>query len=160
MEELVFMRHGLAMPAREPGARGDAGRRLSPEGKTQVQASSARLKELGFSPGVIISSPLSRAVETADIAAAIFPAAKRVKEPALVSPSPLPDILKAIRASAAGETRVLVVGHQPTLGALCGFLLGTDGIHLSTGSFAHLKFPGPPGSGQAELTDSFSPEPL
>jgi len=160
MKELVFMRHGLAMPAREPGARGDADRRLSPEGKAQIEISSKRLNELGFLPGVTISSPLLRAVETADIAAAMFPAARRVEEPALVFPSSLPNILKAITSAAAGAPFVLVIGHQPTLGALCGFLLGTDGLHLTTGSFGYLKFPGAPGSGKAELIDSFSPEPV
>ncbi len=160
MKELVVMRHGLAMPAREPGARGDAGRPLSPEGKAQIKVSSKRLKELGFSPGVIISSPFLRAVETADIAAALFPAARRVKELTLVSPLPMPDILKAITAAAAGDPFVLVIGHQPVLGALCGLLLGTDGLHLATGSFACLKSSGGFGSGKAELADSFSPEPL
>ncbi len=160
MKELVFMRHGLAVPAREPGARGDAGRRLSPEGKAQIEASSNRLKELGFSPGVIISSPFLRTVETSDIAAALFPAARRVQEPALVFPLSLPDILKAITAAAAGDPLVLVIGHQPTLGALCGLLLRTGGPHFTTGSFAYLRFPGGPGSGKAELADFFSPEPL
>jgi phosphohistidine phosphatase len=148
------------MPAREPGARGDAGRPLSPEGKAQIEVSSKRLKELGFSPGVIISSPFLRAVETADIAAAVFPAARRVKEPALVAPAPLPDILRAVTAAAGEESFVLVIGHQPTLGALCGLLLRTGGLHLTTGSFAHLKFSGGLGSVKSELIDSFSPEPL
>jgi phosphohistidine phosphatase len=160
MKELVFMRHGLAMPAREPGARGDAGRRLLPEGKAQAEASSKRLKELGFSPLVIISSPYLRAMETADIAAALFPAARRVQEPALISPSPLQDILTAITTAADGAPSVLVVGHQPTLGALCGLMLGTGGPHFTTGSFSYLRYSGAPGSGKAELADFFSPEPL
>lgn len=160
MKELVIMRHGLAMPAREPGARGDAGRPLSTEGRAQIEVSSKRLKELGFSPGVIISSPFLRAVETADIAAALFPAARRVKEPALVSPSPLPEILKAVTTAAAGDPFVLVIGHQPVLGALCGLLLRTDGLHFTTGSFAYLRSSGDLGSGKFELADSFSPEPL
>jgi len=158
MKELVFMRHGAAQAALEPGARGDAGRKLSPEGKAQIEASSRRLKELGFSPGVIISSPLLRAVETADIAAALFPAARRVQEPALASSAQLQGILKAIDSHAAGNSFVLVIGHQPTLGLLSGLLLRTAGPHFTTGSFACLKLTGEPGSGKAELADFFSPE--
>ena len=157
MEELVFMRHGSAMPARGPGAGGDADRRLSAEGKAQIEASSKRLRELGFSPGVIISSPFLRTVETADIAAALFPGAKRVKEPALAFPPSLPAVLTAITAAAAGAPSVLVIGHQPTLGALCGLLVAADGPHFTTGSLAYLKFPAGPGSGRAELADFFSP---
>ena len=148
------------MPARDQGARSDADRRLSPEGKAQIQASSKRLRELGFSPGVIISSPFLRTVETADIAAALFPAAKRVTEPALASTNSVPDILKAITAAAAGAPSVLVIGHQPTLGALCGLLAAANGPHFTTGSFAYLKFSAGPRSGRAELADFFSPESL
>jgi len=164
MKELVLMRHGLALSVQESGADGDAGRKLSPDGKAQIAAASKRLKELGFSPGVIISSPFLRAVETAAIAASLFPGARRVEETALVSQASLPGLLKAVAARAAGEPSVLVVGHQPVLGALGGLLLKTDGLPLGTGSFIYLKLPDElklpagPGSGKAELTEFFSPE--
>ena len=158
------MRHGLALSAQESGLRGDAGRKLSQDGKDQITASSKRLRELGVSPGVIISSPFLRAMETADITAEYFPAAKRVTEPALVSAASLSDILDAIAAAAAGEPSVLVIGHQPTLGSLCGLFLKSDNLPLSTGGFAYLKLPnefplpGGPGCVKAELADFFSPE--
>ena len=152
------MRHGLALSARESGPRGDAGRKLSRDGASQITASSKRLMELGVSPGIIISSPFLRAVETADITAKYFPTARRATEPALVSAAPLCDILTAITAAAAGEQSVLVIGHQPTMGALCSLLLKTDSLPLSAGSFAYLKFSGGPGSGKAELAEFFAPE--
>ena len=65
-----------------------------------------------------------------------------------------------VAAAAADAPFVLIIGHQPTLGALCGLLLKTDGLHLTTGGFAYLKFTGDPVSGKAGLIDSFSPEPL
>jgi len=160
MDEIVFMRHGLAFSVQESGARSDAGRKLSPEGRTQIETSSKRLMELGFSPGIIISSPFLRAVETADMSATLFPGAKRVKEPALVSASQPADIFKALTSDAAGIPSVLVIGHQPTLGILCGLLLKTAGPYFSTGSFAYLKLPGGLGSDRAELADFFSPEPF
>jgi phosphohistidine phosphatase len=160
MKELVFMRHGLALSPRESGIRGDAGRELAPEGKIQIAAASNRLRELGVLPGLIISSPFRRAVETADIAAGLFPAARRLKEPALVSAGPITDILRAISSAADGEACVLVVGHQPILSSLIGHLLGTAGLPLSTGSFAYLKLSGGLNSGAAVLAELFSPEPF
>jgi len=160
------MRHGLALSVQESGAGGDAGRKLSPDGKAQILASSKRLKELGFSPGVIISSPFLRAAETAAIAASLFPGARRVEETALVSQSSLPGLLKTVSERAAGEYSVLVIGHQPVLGALGGLLLKTDGLFLGAGSFIYLKLsydlklPADPGSGKAELTEFFTPEPF
>jgi phosphohistidine phosphatase len=164
MKELVLMRHGQALSAQESGPLGDAGRKLSPDGRTQIKTSSMRLKELGVLPGIIISSPFLRAVETADIVAEHFPSAKRATEPALVSTAPLSDIVKAITSKAAGETSVLVIGHQPTLGSICSLLLRSDCVPLSTGSFACLKFrderksPDETGCGKAELSEFFVPE--
>ncbi len=160
MIELVLMRHGHALSAQESGHRGDAGRKLSQNGKAQITVSAGRLKGLGFSPGIIISSPFLRAIETADIAAEHFPAAKRVTEPALVSTDPLSGILNAIAAAAASEPSVLVIGHQPTLGALCSLLLKSDSLPFSTGGFAYLRLSDGPGSVKAELADFFAPEPI
>lgn len=162
--KLVLMRHGLALSAHDSGSTGDAGRKLSEDGKAQIAVSSRQLREIGVSPGLIVSSPFRRAVETADIAAEYFPASRRAVEPALVSADFLPDILDALAAAADGEQAVLVVGHQPTLGSLCGLLLGTDGRPFGAGSFAYLKIPGGlrpgggSGRGKAELAYFFSPE--
>jgi len=158
MKELILMRHGLALSALESGPRGDAGRKLSEDGETQIEISSNRLKELGVSPGVIISSPFLRAVETADIAAKHFPAARRVTEPALISMAPLSDIINSIAKAAGSEPSALVIGHQPTLGSLCGLLLKADSPHFSTGCFARLKCPEGPGYEKAELAEFFTPE--
>jgi len=154
------MRHGLALSALEPGLGGDAGRKLSRDGEVQIKASSKRLKELGFFPGVIISSPFLRAIETADIAAEHFPAAGRAVVPALVSPVSLSGLLSAITAAAGKEPSVLVIGHQPTLSSLCGLLLKSDGPPFSAGSFAYVKFSGGAAHEKAELSDFFAPEPI
>jgi len=160
MKELVFMRHGAALSIRETGTGKDENRKLSPEGRKQIAASAGRLKELGFTPDVIISSPFLRAVQTADIAAALFPAARRLKEPALVSYDVLPEILEAISADAKGAHFVLVTGHQPTLGALSGILLNTPCQPFHTGSFAYFKVHGGPELRGAELVEFFTPEPI
>jgi len=152
------MRHGAALSAAESGTDGDAGRKLAPEGKEQAGLSAKRLKERGFLPGVIVSSPLRRAVETADIAAVFFPGARRIEEPALASPAPPADILRAVSRAAGADLSVMVVGHQPTLTALCVSILKTAGPFFSTGSFARLKLPDDMKTGRAELAEYFAPE--
>jgi len=158
MKELVFMRHGTPLSIQESGSAGDAGRKLAPDGKTQIELSARRLKQLGFSPGVIISSPYVRAVQTADIASGFFPAAKRVSEPVLATPLSLTAILDAIDSDAGGAASVLVIGHQPTLSSLSGRLLGTASPYFTTGSFAYLKLSGGIGSEKADLAEFFAPE--
>jgi phosphohistidine phosphatase len=160
MKELVLMRHGAALSVLDSGAGEDSGRKLSPEGKDQIRISAGRLKDLGFTPDIIISSPFLRAVETADIAARLFPYARRVKEPALTCADSLTGILNAIYSAAKGASSVLVAGHQPTMGSLSGLLLNTPPPPFQTGSFAYLKTPDGPDLHTAELTEFFTPEPI
>jgi len=157
MKELVFLRHGAALSLADSKARNDAGRHLAPEGKAQIEAAVERLEAAGFSPSLIISSPYNRAIETADIAAAHFPDAKRISVEALISTSAPGPILKAIQAAAGAGYSVLVVGHQPTLSALVGRLLKTAICPLSTGGFAYLKLSGDLIGGGAELVEFYSP---
>ena len=160
MKELVLMRHGEALSPLDSGAAGDAGRKLSPRGREQAGLSAARLKSLGFAPDIIISSPLLRAVETADIAALLFPGAGRVKEPALASPASLDEVLNAVHSAAGEASSVLVAGHQPTMGELSGLLLGAPPPLFHTGSFIYLKLPYGLKQCDAELAEFFEPEPV
>lgn len=158
MKELVFLRHGAALSIADSKAPDDVGRRLAPAGRAQIKASVKRLEAAGFSPSVIISSPYSRAAETADIAAARWPAAKRLSVEALVACRRLGGILEAIEAAAGAERSVLVVGHQPTLSALIARLLQTAVLPLNAGGFAYLKLTGGLTEDGAELVEFFSPE--
>ncbi len=158
MNELVFLRHGAALSVQESGASNDRGRRLAPEGKAQAELSARRLEAAGFSPEIIISSPYSRALETADIAAGRFPSAKRVSVEDLASPPSLTGVLQAIESAAGAAPSVLVVGHQPTLGALTAVLLKAPAPPLSTGSFAYLKLPLGLAGDSAELVEFFTPD--
>jgi len=160
MKELVLMRHGEALSALDSGAAGDAGRTLSPRGREQVERSAERLKSLGFVPDIIISSPLLRAVETADIAALLFHGAGRAKEPALASPASMNEVLNAIHSAAGKASSALVAGHQPTMGELSALLLGAPHIPLRTGSFVYLRLPSGLKTRKAELAEFFEPEPV
>ncbi|HOW89822.1 MAG TPA: histidine phosphatase family protein [Elusimicrobiales bacterium] len=158
MRELVLMRHGEALSVRESGAESDADRRLSPRGKDQASASAGRLKALGFVPDVIISSPLLRAVETADLAAAVFPSAVRLREPALASDASPEAILEALRSAAGEAPSVLVTGHQPAMGGMSGLLLNSPPPPFHTGSFAYFRLAEAAGRHAAELAEFFTPE--
>lgn len=160
MKELVLMRHGEALSICESEAGGDAGRKLSAAGKCQIRTAAGRLKKLGFAPDIIISSPFLRAVETAEIAAALFSSARLVKEPALASSASLTEILNAISSASNGASSVLVAGHQPAMGALSGLLLNSPPPPFHTGSFAYLKLPEGTDQRDAELAEFFTPEPI
>ncbi|MCM2267997.1 MAG: histidine phosphatase family protein [Elusimicrobiales bacterium] len=140
MDQLVFLRHGHALGTREAGVCCDSERPLSPRGEEEALAAARRLLASGFRPDVIVASPFLRAARTADLAASVFPAARRETSPAL-SEGPAQAVLDLAESTAAGS--VLIVGHQPLLGAIAGFCLGAAPLDLSPAGFVRLRRGGP-----------------
>ncbi|HMO59622.1 MAG TPA: phosphoglycerate mutase family protein, partial [Roseiflexaceae bacterium] len=66
MLDLYLLRHGIAADAT---ATGDAARPLTAEGITKMEAAANGMLKLGIDIGLILSSPLVRAHETAAIVA-------------------------------------------------------------------------------------------
>jgi phosphohistidine phosphatase len=131
--ELYIMRHGIAVMRGAAAFLDDTKRPLTPEGKQKTRAIASGLVRLGFEADWIVTSPLVRAVETAEI----------VGE--LLSSKPPLDFCDALRPGGSGEAliaflakrpkcrRVLVVGHEPDLGELAARLIGA-------GRNAHMQF--------------------
>lgn len=150
---IYVVRHGDAEPAAVGAA--DAGRRLTAKGRRQSARVGGALRVLDAVPALVLTSPLPRARQTAELAVAAM-AGKRRRPPIRVLDRLAPgayagDVLDAIPA---GAPSVMLVGHQPTLGALVGALIGgmhAPPIDLSTGSVACLEAPGAPQPGGAAL---------
>ncbi len=136
MDELVLMRHGHALGAREAGVPSDSERPLSPLGEEEALETARRLFAAGFRPALILSSPFVRAARTAELAATVFTSARRSTSAAL-SDGPAQAVLDLAESVPAGS--VLLVGHQPLLGAVAGFLAGASALDLAPAGFARLK---------------------
>ncbi len=67
--DLVLFRHADALNVGEAGIKTDEERPLSDKGKVRAKASARGLKALGLKPDLILSSPLVRARQTAEIVA-------------------------------------------------------------------------------------------
>ncbi|MDD2806126.1 MAG: histidine phosphatase family protein [Elusimicrobiales bacterium] len=156
MTELVFMRHGHALSRQEAGAASDSERPLSPRGEREALESARRLQAAGFAPDRIVSSPFLRACRTAEIAAGVFPSASRETDRA-ISDGPAQALLDLAQGFYAGKDRVLLIGHQPLLGAVAAYLLGDDPFDLSPAGFVRLKCEGEPGC--ATLLEFYAPPP-
>ena len=65
--EIYLLRHGIAADAK-PG-QSDASRALTEEGREKLARVLGRAGKAGMSPSLILSSPLRRAIETAEVAA-------------------------------------------------------------------------------------------
>ena len=76
---LLLMRHGAAV---DPTVAGDDHRRwLTEVGREQLREQGARLTARGLTPGAVLSSPLVRAVQTAELIVSLTMTSVRVTSP-------------------------------------------------------------------------------
>ncbi|HWP84227.1 MAG TPA: phosphohistidine phosphatase SixA [Terriglobia bacterium] len=131
--ELFLMRHGIAAPRTAASTLRDEERRLTPKGRKRTEQIARGLRRLGYQFDWIVSSPLARALETAEIVAATA----RTPSPVDLCPALRPggafEELAAFLAREKRRRRILLVGHEPDLGHLAGRLLGA-------GPAANLEF--------------------
>src|SRR5262245_3592037 len=119
--EIYLLRHGAA---EEPllGMR-DADRLLTADGKRDLRAVLERARASGMEPGLVLSSPLLQAKQSAEVAAEILGCRDPIVEtPALMPNSSPQRVWEEIRMRRE-TSRMLLVGHQPLLGATYAFLL-------------------------------------
>ena len=110
--ELIFFRHGLAAD-REEWKGSDEDRPLTAEGMDRTQEVVGGLRALKVRPDVILSSPLLRARETAEIAKKGLITDAKVELADELTPSAGPDQLIVRLADLADKPQVLCVGHEP-----------------------------------------------
>jgi phosphohistidine phosphatase len=129
---LLLARHadaGVPDPARWPG---DADRPLTDLGRATQRTMRERVRAAGWSPTVIVSSPLLRARQTAEIIAQVC----RVVSPTIIADALAapPDVraLSDAVARAAGTDIIALTGHSPWLDELASMLLVGNSAGLRT----------------------------
>jgi len=128
--ELYFLRHGEAdWPAWK---KSDDERPLTKHGKKEMREVGKFLERLKVKPALIVTSPLPRASQTADIAADYVKAKLRKDE--LLAPgfgmNELRTVLKRHRAKS-----LMLVGHEPDFTNVISKLTGAS-LKLSKGGVA------------------------
>jgi phosphohistidine phosphatase len=121
MIELYVLRHGIAAPRGTPEIPDDE-RPLTPKGRKRMRQNARGLRRLGIDLDRIISSPLPRAWESAEIVADALGLSDRLEAS---------DMLRADRDAASirdwiltrTEDRLMIVGHNPALSELLGLLV-------------------------------------
>lgn len=123
--KLYILRHGDAPSALEAGVRSDAERPLSSAGRQNVRRAAETLNRRGAGPRVILTSPLTRARQTAEEAAAVLASRPRIAvyEP-LANRVSGGELLERILEDRPASGELLIVGHQPQLGELAHRLAG------------------------------------
>jgi phosphohistidine phosphatase len=157
---VVLLRHAEAEEHSSTGLDGD--RRLTAAGEKRARQVARALVRLVPSFDRIYVSPLQRARQTAEpVAEAAKHRGELVETPALRPGASPVEILRLLRDNPAGS--VLLVGHQPHLGALFGHLLGRSEaieVPMKKASAAAFDVAGDPLSGHAELQFYLTPKAL
>jgi phosphohistidine phosphatase len=143
--ELLLLRHGIA-EERSPD-RPDAGRALTEAGRRRTRAVLERAVALQLTAQRLVSSPLTRALQTAELAVGTALAGRlEVAEALAPGADPFP-LLRSWWAAASGQPpeRLLLVGHEPDLGLLAARLIGAEpgAITLKKAGLALLQIPDP-----------------
>ncbi|MBI4656327.1 MAG: histidine phosphatase family protein [Elusimicrobia bacterium] len=136
----VFLRHGHAMTPAESGADSDSRRKLSQRGKEEITSCANKLISIKFNPDLILTSPLVRAMETSKMILSLLnnPCEFLTLEELACQTDPVL-LMNAVRPRIINRNFPVIIGHQPLIGALCGYISGSNPIDMHTGAFALVK---------------------
>jgi len=122
--ELYIMRHGIAVTRGSAAFSDDSKRPLTPQGKQKMREIAKGLSRIGSRPDWIVTSPLVRAVETAEIVAEVMGNNVPVDFCEALKPAGSAEGLIAFIAKRPNRKRVMVVGHEPDLSEMAARLIG------------------------------------
>lgn len=124
MFELYLIRHGVAAE-RGPAWPDDAKRPLTEEGIGRMKKAAKGLKRLDVRLDVVVSSPLVRARQTAEVVAGVFDEMPPLVFTTALAPGGRYSDLLADLQTQVRRTRIALVGHEPDLGRLAARLAGS-----------------------------------
>lgn len=116
---LYLLRHAEA----ELSATSDSARRLTAKGEDQAARTGKFCRKNGLVPEVILSSPVKRALQTATMVAGNLDGVEVVEVAWAACGMDPEEAIEGLQAYAKFRS-VMLVGHQPDLGALAASLIG------------------------------------
>ncbi|MGI0079101.1 MAG: SixA phosphatase family protein [Nitrososphaerales archaeon] len=152
--KIYIFRHALADFSRPaPDSKHPENPPLTREGRAQVKQVTSLAREFGFKPNLIVSSPLVRAKETAEITKETI----GLKSPVVVdeclfgekNPEQVYQFLRKRRKS----DQIVLVSHQPLIDKLTsGLLGGKASIRFINGAIACIEIDSKPARGKGHLS--------
>jgi phosphohistidine phosphatase len=145
--DLFLLRHGIADEP-QPGI-SDFSRALTPEGRRKLSDVLRVARDAKVEPSLILSSPLKRALETAEIAAKILTYEGGILQTKALQPDSAPeDVWLEVRGH-RNEQSILLAGHEPLFSSLAAYLMGAPSMQVEFKKAGLLKL----------RVDSFPPHP-
>lgn len=131
---LYFLRHAEAEDT--PPGRTDADRRLTEKGMRRSREAGVALHALGVEVDLILTSPLVRAVQTAELASEALGAP--VEQASTIAGRLTLASLQDLLEEHGSPGQVMLVGHEPDFSAMVGELIGGAEVEMKKGAVACL----------------------
>ncbi len=153
--KLLFLRHGIAEDV--TGTTRDFDRALTKEGRDQLNQIARGLQRLGVKPGIILTSPLTRARQTAEIVAPILQVPVEIVDE-LQTGCTLEDVTKLL--GRYSHDTVMLVGHEPDFSAAAARLMNADqrNMLLKKGGLIRVEVDGRAQAGRGRLSGLLTPK--
>jgi phosphohistidine phosphatase len=136
---IYLLRHGIAEDAgpRTP----DAKRELTDKGREKLASVLRLAKRAGIQPEVVMSSSLLRAVQTAEMAREILEVKAALRKTDALAPEESPQRVWEELSGLRKLDEVMLAGHQPQMGHLVAYLLGTPTlqVHLTKAALVAIE---------------------
>ena len=135
--QIYLLRHGIAEDAR--AGQPDSERALTEDGRDRLRRVLKRARSADLDPGVILSSPYRRAVETAAVAAEVLGYKGEVVRTRALTPEASPsDVWEEIR-DRRDEPSMLLASHEPLMSSMTAFLLDSPALMVDMKKAALLR---------------------
>jgi len=155
--EIFLVRHGVAVDRESDGP--DASRPLTNKGRRRFRKTARSFARLGCKLDLILTSPLVRAVQTAEILAGETKHGEVAVLEELDPKFEVADLLKALAKRANGSRSVALVGHDPQLSSVLAALAGVEveSLDVKKGAIVRLEARSPSQRGSAAAIWSLKP---
>lgn len=142
--EIYLVRHAEAVEQAEGLA--DSTRWLTKKGRKAMQKAACRLHKKRVRPELIITSPLTRAVQTAELLMAEVGSHAELSADSRLAPESSAEQLVELIQSRQKVDRIMLVGHEPLLSQTAALLLGKEQVAgLGKGTCLSLELRPKPG---------------
>ena len=161
--EVILIRHAKAEPRDANSWPDDDQRPLTAEGQAEHRAVMRAAKKMGVKFDFLVTSPLKRARESADIVSNVYRWPEEPQVAAELGHGFSVAAVVKLLAKFPPSSRVALVGHEPDFSELATALIGGKtglGLQLKKSGIAGIRFEGPAEAGTGTLLFLLKPSQL
>ena len=160
-----LLRHGIALANNDPSGTNDGERPLTNKGVKRMRKAAKGLARLGIPFDGVLTSPLLRARQSADIIASALGIEARLEEISGLAPESTVEHLMFSLTRYQDREHLLLVGHEPLLSSAAAQLLGGRqpaklNLELKKGSLCRIEIETIPAASPGKLHWLLTPKQL